>query len=75
MSIGYTQRLIQENLAADESKLGVALGRICIKNELSVVVIASHFGVTRQTIYNWFMGTEMRPHMRQRVLSFINSYE
>jgi DNA-binding phage protein len=32
------------------------LGRICIKRNIPVSTIASKLGVSRQTIYNWFMG-------------------
>ena len=57
MSYGYTTRLYSLNKKADGSLLGVKLGRVCIKHDISVTEIATKLGVSRQTIYNWFMGT------------------
>jgi predicted DNA-binding protein YlxM (UPF0122 family) len=34
----------------------VKLGRVCIKHDLSVIEIAIKLRVSRQTVYNWFMG-------------------
>ena len=56
MSYGYSARLIALNKEADSKLLGVKLGRICIKRNIPVSTIASKLGVSRQTIYNWFMG-------------------
>lgn len=56
MSYGYSLRLINRNNQANEKKLGVQLGRVCIKHNVPVAVVASRFGVTRQTVYNWFSG-------------------
>lgn len=57
MSYGYSLRLIERNNQANEKKLGVQLGRTCIKHNVPVTVVASRFRVTRQTVYNWFSGT------------------
>lgn len=57
MSYGYSLRLIERNSQANENKLGVRLGRACIKHNVPVTIVASRFGVTRQTVYNWFSGT------------------
>tara|TARA_R100000664_G_C2718459_1_gene112716 strand:+ start:22 stop:255 length:234 start_codon:yes stop_codon:yes gene_type:complete len=57
MSYGYTTRLGSLNKQADGSLLGVKLGRLCIKYEVPVIDVASQLGVSRQTVYNWFMGT------------------
>lgn len=56
MSHGYSLRLIQLNREADDSNLGVRLGRTCIKHGVSVKEVAAKFGVSRQTVYNWFCG-------------------
>ena len=56
MSYGYSLRLIERNNEANEKKLGVQLGRECIKHNVPVAVVASRFRVTRQTVYNWFSG-------------------
>lgn len=54
--IGYTLYMQQSNKTADAKSLGVKFGRYCIKNNLSVAKLAEEFGVSRQTIYNWFTG-------------------
>ena len=56
MSYGYTTRIDSLNQKADQSLLGVRLGRVCIDNDVSVTEMASQLGVSRQTIYNWFVG-------------------
>jgi hypothetical protein len=56
MSYGYSNRLIELNKKADDSSLGVQLGRVCINRDVPVSDVAVHLGVSRQTIYNWFCG-------------------
>lgn len=74
MAIGYSQQLISDNKAADKRKLGVLLGRVCIKHNISVADVAAYFSVSRQTVYNWFRGTEVRPMYRDLMSRFISSY-
>ena len=56
MSTGYSARIIQQNSKADKSRLGVRLGRACIKRNIPVATVANSLGVSRQTVYNWFIG-------------------
>ena len=56
MSRGYSLRTRDLNAKADKRKLGVRLGRVCIKKDVPVTVIAKRMGVTRATVYNWFCG-------------------
>jgi transcriptional regulator with XRE-family HTH domain len=56
MSRGYSLRIRDLNAKADKRKLGVRLGRVCIKKDVPVMVIAKRMGVTRATVYNWFCG-------------------
>jgi len=56
MSYGYTTRIDSLNQEADQSLLGVRLGRVCIDYDVPVTEVASQLGVSRQTIYNWFTG-------------------
>jgi transcriptional regulator with XRE-family HTH domain len=57
---GYSSRIVRANELADPKNIGVLLGRICIKKEFPVAVVAEHLGVSRMTIYNWFSG-RMKP--------------
>jgi transcriptional regulator with XRE-family HTH domain len=54
--IGYTMYMQQTNKSANAKNLGVKFGRHCIKNNISAAKLAEKFGVSRQTIYNWFSG-------------------
>lgn len=63
MTIGYSQSLVKANKKADSKSLGVALGRVCIANNISVAEVAGELGVSRMTIYNWFAGTH-QPYAR-----------
>ena len=56
MSYGYSLRLIERNRQASDKKWGVRLGRVCIERQVPVTTVANEFGVTRQTVYNWFTG-------------------
>jgi transcriptional regulator with XRE-family HTH domain len=57
MSYGYSVRLIQLNNEADDTLIGVRLGRVCINRDISVLDVAEALQVSRQTIYHWFCGT------------------
>jgi len=56
MSHGYSQSLVQANKEVSARLLGVALGRYCIKQGISVSDTAERFGVSRMTVYMWFKG-------------------
>jgi hypothetical protein len=56
MSYGYSAKLIYLNKRANGWLLGVRLGRACIRNNIPVAEVAEELGVSRQTVYNWFIG-------------------
>jgi len=56
MSYGYSAKLVALNRQANKSNLGVRLGRACIKEDIPVSTVAAALGVSRQTLYNWFVG-------------------
>ena len=57
MSYGYSARIVKLNKAADKRRLGVALGRVAIEASVPVTEISDMLGVSRQTVYNWFIGS------------------
>lgn len=57
MTYGYSAKTIRLNKEADKTRLGIALGKAAIKLGISVADIALTIGVSRQTVYNWFVGT------------------
>jgi AcrR family transcriptional regulator len=56
MTYGYSQSLAEANKKADVKSLGVALGRFCIVRGISATKVAEALGVSRTTVYNWFVG-------------------
>jgi|APCry1669188910_1035180.scaffolds.fasta_scaffold03354_2 hypothetical protein len=73
MSYGYSARLIEINKRADDNRLGVTLGRVCIALDIPVSVIAQDAGVSRQTVYNWFMGLyDPRPNYKASIVELIS---
>ena len=74
MTYGYSAKTIQLNKQADSSRLGVALGKAAIKLGISVADIATTIGVSRQTIYNWFVGSyEPDKRYAKNVTKLLNS--
>ncbi len=76
MSYGYSAKLVKLNSEADGSRLGVALGRVCIARDISVSHVASVIGVSRQTVYNWFCGTyEPSTYCKNTVVDLTAEYK
>ena len=76
MSYGYSTRVSNLNKQANRTSLGVKLGRMCIKQDISVAEVATQLGVSRQTVYNWFVGTHV-PHtdLDSAIRSLLTSYK
>mgnify|MGYP006270323187 CR=1 FL=1 len=74
MTYGYSQLTVAANKRASRRLLGVTLGRTCIARGVPVSEVARQFGVSRQTIYNWFGGKhEPKSDLIEAVKSFIAS--
>jgi transposase len=58
---GFSLRLVEANQNADSNLIGVQLGRYCITKNISAVDAADMFGVSKMTIYQWFVGNA-KPH-------------
>lgn len=56
MTKGYSTLTVQEIEDANPILLGVQLGKVCVKHNISVSDVAEFFGVSRVTVYNWFKG-------------------
>jgi hypothetical protein len=61
----YSQDII-DKIGETPKSLGNQLGRWAIYHDFSVVRIAKALGVTRQTVYNWFLGKDIFPAYRDR---------
>jgi len=62
---------IRQSTAKAEKTLGNQLGRWAIKLNLPVIQISQYTGATRQTVYNWFAGTEVTPSYRTSVTNLL----
>ncbi len=69
MTYGYSQSLVYANKKASTKSLGVVLGRLCIRVNLSVNKVADDLGVTRMTVYNWFKGDSVPFHSYDKAIS------
>lgn len=56
MNNRYSLNIMLLNQQAEQKRLGVKLGKKCIKLGIPVAEIAGKVGVSRQTVYNWFIG-------------------
>ena len=61
----YSQKII-DAVAKTPKSLGNQLGRWAVYHDFPVTKIAKALGVTRQTVYNWFTGTEVFVGYRDR---------
>lgn len=69
---GYSIRIAEAIKDADGDLLGVQLGRACLARDVPVAHVAMKLGVTRQTVYNWFMGIgDPRGPIRDAINSFL----
>lgn len=61
---------------ADQSHIGVKLGLLCIQLDVPVMKVANRFGVTRQTVYSWFLGKRLpTPKAAQKIAEYIAELE
>lgn len=56
MTVGYSLNMAKLVRAADGTKLGVQLGRLCVKRGIPVAAVAARTGVSPRTVYSWFTG-------------------
>jgi len=63
---------VKSTTKAAPKTLGNQLGRWAIYLDFPVIQISQYTGATRQTVYNWFSGTDVTPAYRDRVTSLLN---
>jgi DNA-binding XRE family transcriptional regulator len=76
MSYGYSIRVVEAIKNADVNHLGVQLGLACIANDISVSEAARALGITRQTVYHWFLGrVEPKDAAARVICSFLETLD
>ncbi len=71
--IGYSLSMVQKNKAADGKRVGVKLGRSCIKKNIPVRKIAEIAGVSTVAVYGWFTGKyDPTPSTLAKVLKYVD---
>lgn len=63
---------IKETIARAPKTLGNQLGRWAVHLDVPVIKISQYTGATRQTVYNWFSGTDVTPAYRERVAQLLS---
>jgi DNA-binding transcriptional regulator YiaG len=53
-SVNFVKKVMTQN---PESSLGVKLGHLCIKHDMSIAEVSKRLNVSRQAVYLWFCGT------------------
>jgi len=66
---------IKQTVAQTPKSLGNQLGRWAIHLNFPVIEIAKYTGATRQTVYNWFSGTEVTPAYREKVGNLLRTLQ
>jgi hypothetical protein len=56
-------------------KLGIDLGRTCMRANLPATYVAEVFDTTRMTIHSWFRGGVIRSSKRRKIEVFIELLE
>jgi hypothetical protein len=70
---GYTTLFVQAVNDATPFFLGVKLAKICIKLNIPVADVAEYLGVSRPTVYSWFLGKrDVAPKYAKQVQKLID---
>lgn len=72
---GYSAEVVSRIMQADRMHPGVRLARVCISKRISVAEVAKKLGVSRPTVYGWFLGTQYpKDEQLERIKELILTY-
>jgi len=72
---GYSVALVEANKAADGKRLGVKLGRFCIKKNIPISTVARMLSMSRHGVYKWFLGKcDPRASKHEAIERFMGRY-
>lgn len=75
MARPYSEEYLRALKTLDGTRIGVQLGRICVKANLPIMYVARVFGVSRMSVHNWFRGKYVRDKNYTKINEFIAKVE
>ena len=71
MARPYSEQFLLSLQKADPTRIGVQLGKLCVKANLPTTYVAEAFNVSRMSIHSWFRGQYVREKNYERITKFI----
>ena len=71
MARPYSEQFLINLQKADPTRIGVQLGKVCVKANLPTTYVAEAFNVSRMSIHSWFRGQYVREKNYERITKFI----
>ena len=71
MARPYSERFLLDLNKADPTRIGVQLGKVCVKANLPTSYVAKAFNVSRMSIHSWFRGQYVREKNYEKITKFI----
>ena len=71
MARPYSEEFLLSLQKADPTRIGVQLGKICVKANLPTTYVAEAFDVSRMSIHSWFRGQYVREKNYEKINKFI----
>ena len=71
MARPYSEQFLISLQKADPTRIGVQLGRLCVKANLPTTYVAEAFNVSRMSIHSWFRGQYVREKNYEKITKFI----
>jgi hypothetical protein len=71
MARPYSEQFLISLQKADPTRIGVQLGKVCVKANLPTTYVAEAFNVSRMSIHSWFRGQYVREKNYERITKFI----
>jgi len=75
MARPYSEKFLVTLKKLNPNRLGVKLGKICVKANLPTTYVAEAFNVSRMSIHSWFRGQAIRDKNCTRIETFIELVE
>lgn len=72
MARPYSERFLLDLNKADPTRIGVQLGKVCVKANLPTSYVAKAFEVSRMSIHSWFRGQYVREKNYEKIIKFID---